>query len=127
MRHYSQYTRNALRIVEAHQPGFRQRINGNDRCAVCFRLLQCGEYARVVGSRILPEDHDHFRLVEVIERQLSLYRCPSELAQGGAAAFVAHIAAIGQVVCPKFPDKKLVQKCSLVARPARGVKNGFVR
>jgi hypothetical protein len=35
-----------------------------------------------------------------------------------AAAFMAHIAAIRQIICAKFPYKKLVKECGFIAGSA---------
>jgi hypothetical protein len=40
---------------------------------------------------------------------------------------VAHVRAVGQVVCAKFPGEELIKKRCLVAEPSRGVKCGLVR
>src|SRR5207237_6921252 len=49
-----------LRVLEASESGFGQRVDVDDFTAVPLRRLQRGEHARVACARILSDDEDGF-------------------------------------------------------------------
>ena len=57
-----------LRVLEALQAGFGQRVDGDDPCAAALGLLQGGEHPGVVGAGVLAGDDDQVGLVEVFQR-----------------------------------------------------------
>jgi hypothetical protein len=68
-----------LRVLEPHQSGLGQRVDAEDLRAVTLRLFQRDEHARVVGPRVLPDDHDQPCPVDVVERHRSLAHARSSV------------------------------------------------
>jgi hypothetical protein len=90
-------------------------------------LLEGAEHPRVVGARVLPDDHDQPGVVgDVLQRDGALADA-DHLGQRGAARLVAHIGAVGQVVGAEPAREQLVGERGLVARPPAGVEHGAVR
>ena len=79
----------------------------------------------MVGSRVLTDDHNHIGLTEVRQTNRTLSDT-NRASEGLPAGLVAHVRAIGEVVCTETTNHELVQEGSFVARPARGVKHGTI-
>ena len=114
-----------LRVLEPHQAGLGQRVDGDDVAAVALGLLQRGEHARVVGARVLAHDEDQVGVVDVVEAHVALADAQG-LRERGAAGLVAHVAAVGQVVGAVGAGEELEEERGLVVEPARGVEEGLV-
>ena len=56
-----------LWMFESSESCFWKRIDVNDVCTVVFCIPQCREHPRMIGSRVLSDDHDHISMIEVIE------------------------------------------------------------
>src|SRR5882672_3461709 len=79
----------------------------------------------MIGAGILPRDHDHLRLVEIVEPDRALPD-PDRLTQAAAPRLVAHVGAVRQVVGSEFAHEELIEKGRLVAGPPAGVEDGLV-
>src|SRR5207245_1878517 len=114
-----------LRILEPEIADLRHRIDRDNLCSRFLRLLQAVQHARVIRSRILADDKDRVRLHEI--RQLdAAFADPNHFLQCRATRFVAHVRAVGQIVCSKLTSEQLIEKRSLIARPAACVKGGRI-
>ena len=79
----------------------------------------------MIGTGVLPKYDDDFCFVKIMK----FYRAfahAQRFAQGHTAAFVTHVAAVGQIIGAILPYKKLVQKSSFVTGAARCIKDGFI-
>ena len=115
-----------LRILESHQSGFRQGVDGDDLAAIAFCPLQGQEHPRVVRARILPENQDDLGPIEVVERN-GPFADADGRREGGAARFVAHVRTVGQVIRAELTHEQLIKERRLVAGPARGIEDRLVR
>ena len=114
-----------MRILEPEIADLRHRIDRDNLCSRFLRLLQAVQHARVIRSRILADDKDRVRLHEI--RQLdAAFADPNHFLQCRATRFVAHVRAVGQIVCSKLTSEQLIEKRSLIARPAACVKGGRI-
>jgi hypothetical protein len=114
-----------LRVLEPHQAGLGQRVDGHDVASVALGLLQRGEHPGVVRPRVLAHDEDQVGVVDVVQAHIALADAEG-LRQRGAAGLVAHVAAVRQVVGAERPDEELEQERGLVADPAGGVEERLV-
>ena len=67
----------------------------------------------MIGAGVLPEDHNDFGFVKIIQRDRT-FADAEHFAKSNATTFVAHVAAVGQVVGAVFSHEKLVEKCGFV-------------
>ncbi len=56
-----------LRMLKMIQSGFKQRINANDFASAARRRLKRSEHARMIGARILANDENRIRMIEIAE------------------------------------------------------------
>lgn len=61
-----------LGVLEAHEPGLGQRIDGDDTATAALGLLQRGQHPRMVGAGVLSYDEDEVGVVQVVERDAAL-------------------------------------------------------
>jgi hypothetical protein len=120
-----QQAHDLLRILETHQSGFRQRVDGDDLAAISFRPLQRQQHPRVVRAWILPDNQDHLGSIEVVERN-GPFADADGRREGGAARFVAHVGTVGQVIRAQLTHEQLIQERRLVAGAARGIEDRLV-
>jgi hypothetical protein len=121
----AQHAFHLLRVAEAHQAGFRQGVDRDDGGALCLCFLQGAEHARMVGARVLAQDHDDLGLVKVFQFHRP-FADAQRFAQGYAAALMAHIAAVGQVIGAILPHEKLVQESCFIAGAARSIEHRLI-
>ncbi len=121
-----QITGDLLRIAIAPQAGLVERVDADDRRAAPMRLLQRRQHARMIRARILPEDEDGIRAVEVLETDGAL-AAAEHLAHRHAARFVTQVRRIRQVVGAEFTREQLIQERGLVAAATRSVEDRLVR
>ena len=88
-------------------------------------MFECGEHARVIGPRILANDHDELGLVEVVEINRSLADAYG-FVERGSARLVAHVRAVRQVIRAELAREELVQEGGFVACATSGVEGGVV-
>src|ERR1051325_11504796 len=111
-------------MLEACHADFRERINMDQLAASSFRAFERRQHARMVRARILTNDKDRVRFVEVFERDSSLPDT-NRFAQRRAARLVTHVRTIRQVVGAELTHKELIQKSRLVAGAAGSVEDGL--
>ena len=115
-----------LRMSEAEKSGLPEWVDGNDPGSILDRCFKGRKHTGVIGAGILANTEDGVRLVEILKGHGSLSNADGCL-QGRSGGFVAHVRAIWKVVGAKMPDKKLIEKGSLIACAARGVKDPLIR
>ena len=115
-----------LRVLEALQAGFGQRVDGDDGGARSLGRLQRGQHPRVIGARVLAHHDDQVGGDEIgdVDRALA---DADRLDQRHPARLVAHVRTVGQVVGAEAPGEQLVQERGFVARPTRRVERRGVR
>ena len=93
---------------------FRQWIYVDDGAAATFRRKQSRQHARMIRTGILSDDEDRVTKIEILEHDRALAET-ERLFHSGAAGFMTHVRAVGQVVRSKLSYEKLIKKCSFVA------------
>ena len=111
-----------LRILEPHQAGLGQRVDGDDLGAVGLCLLQDRQHAGMVGARVLTGDQDAVGVRDVVDGHRALADADG-FGERGPRRFVAHVRAVGQVVGAEAAYQQLVEERGLVAGAARGVEH----
>ena len=79
----------------------------------------------MIGAGVLAENKNSLRLLEILQAHGAFADADGGL-ERGAAGFVAHVRAVGQVVGAKPPGHELVQIRGLIHRAAGCVKDRFV-
>ena len=111
------HLQHVLRISKALQPTFAQRVDADDARAPTSCLTQFTQHARMVGTRVLPEDKNRIGFLKIIQGDRA-FAAADALNHAHAAGLMAHVGAVGEVVGAVFTHKQLVQKRSLVAGPS---------
>ncbi|PMQ06159.1 hypothetical protein DyAD56_05860 [Dyella sp. AD56] len=115
-----------LRIGEALQRAFLQRIEHDDgRTATCH-LMQRAHHARMVGARVVAHRDNEFAMVEVVQRHRTLANA-NGVRQAHTGGFVTHVGTIGEVIGAELPREQLVKEGGLVRGAARGVELHRIR
>src|SRR5437588_12794579 len=94
---------------------FRQWIYVDDGAAATFRRKQSCQHARMIRTGILSDDEDRVTKIEIFEHDRALAEA-QRLFHSGAAGFMTHIRAIGQIVRAELSNEQLIKKCRFVAR-----------
>ena len=115
-----------MRVLEPEVTDLRHRIDRDNFRGGFFRLLQAVQHPRVIRCRVLADDKNRVSLRE-ISQLYTAFPDADHFIQCRAARFVAHVRAIRQIVGPELADEQLIEKRSLVTRPAAGIKRGRVR
>ena len=113
-------------MLETSQAGFRQWIDVDNFAAAPFCLQQRGQHARMVRSRILPDHENRVAEIKILEPHRAFAKA-DRFFHSGAAGFMAHVRAVGQVVGSELSHKELIKKRGFVAGAAGSVKDRFVR
>lgn len=121
-----EHLQRVLRVLEALQATFLERVDTHHLGATLNRIAQRVEHAWVVGARVLAPDENRIGMLEVVEGDGALAD-PDALPQGNATGFVAHVRAVGEVVGAVSTHEKLVQVGRFVAGAPRGIELGLVR
>ena len=121
-----QHFQRVLRVGEALQPAFAQRIEGEHARAALHRAAQFAEHARMVGAGILAEHQDQVGLFEIVQGHRALADADL-LAQRHARGFVAHVRTVREIVGAELAHEQLVQERGLVAGATGGVEDRLVR
>ncbi len=79
----------------------------------------------MVCTGILTDNKDRLRSIEIFEGDRSLPDAYC-FVQSRTTRFVAHVGAIGKVVCAELTGEELIKKSRFVARPSRGIKDRLV-
>src|SRR5471032_267887 len=80
----------------------------------------------MVRRRILAEEQQGIRVLEILERDGSLAYAHGSR-QTPARGFVAHVRTVGEIVGAVHAHEQLVQEGGFVARATRGIEGGAVR
>src|ERR1051326_6167246 len=80
----------------------------------------------MIGSRILTDDNDCIRFIEVVEGYGPLADA-DRFAQRRTARLVTHVRTIRQIVRAKLAYEELIQKSRFVAGAAGSVKDRLIR
>ena len=113
-----------LGVDEREESCFSKGVDHNDRDSLAG-LLEGGQHAGVVGSRVLSDHKDAIGLFKVAELD-SAFPDSNGLRESHPAGFVTEIAAIRQIIGPQATGEKLVQKGGLVARSPGSIEDGFI-
>ncbi len=114
-----------MRILEAHQAGFGQRVDGDDLGAGPLCPLEGQQHPRMICARVLPKDEDQLGLLEIVKPDRPLAYADRR-AQRRSARFMAHIRAVGQVVRAELPHEQLIEEGGFVARPPGRIEDRFI-
>ena len=98
-----------LRILEAEQPGLDERVDGNDLRARALGVGQRGEHARVIGGRVVADEEDDLRFLEVVDFHAALAHADGG-GKGRAGTLVAHVGAVREIVGAEVPGEDGVKK-----------------
>ncbi len=79
----------------------------------------------MVRARIVPENKDELRSLNVLERRCALANA-ERLHLGYTRGLVAHVRAIRKIVRPELASKQLQKKGRLVSRLSRGIEGGLI-
>ena len=101
----AEHVKGFLRVFEANQPGFEERVDGDDFAAVAHGFLQFGEHARVAGAGILPDHENGIGMGEIVDSDRGFSEA-DDFGKAGAAGFMAHVGAIGEVVGAELSNPK---------------------
>ncbi len=115
-----------LRRLEALKRPLAKGVEGDDGGAAPRRVAQARHHAGTVGARVLPEDEDTVRLVEIIQQDGALANAERKR-QTDACRLVTHIRAIRKVVGAVLPREELVEEGRFVRGAAGRVKLRHVR
>ena len=115
-----------LRMLEAHQASFSQRIHAHNGAAAPRCRLQISEHAGMAGPGILPDNENKIGQLKIAQRYRA-FADADDRRERGAAGFMTHVGAVGKVVGAELAHEKLVKKSGFVAGAAGGIKDGFIR
>ena len=115
-----------LRMGEAEQAGFLQRIHRDHPRPTGDRFLKGRQHPRMIRPGILADAEDDIRFQEIVQRHGALAH-PDGFLQGQAARLVTHVRAVRQVVGAESAHEHLPQEGGLVARAAGSVEERLVR
>ena len=114
-----------LWVLEVQQARLLERVDRQDLRAALLRLLEVREHPRVVGSGIVPLQHDQIGLVDVLEDHAGL-AYSDRFGERDRRRLVAHVRAVRQVVGAVRPDEQLIGEGSLVRGTAGCVEDRLV-
>ena len=115
-----------LRILEPHQAGLGQRVDGDDLRAVGLGLLQHREHARMVGAGVLPGDQDAVGVFDVVSTVTEPLPMPIDSTSAVPDDSWHMLEQSGRLLVPKLRTQQLVEERGLVAGAARRVEQRFV-
>ena len=121
-RHHRQ---RVLRVDEGDEALLDHRVEGDDLAAALFQILEIVQEARAVGAGVLPEIEIAVGLGQIVERDRADGRS-DHLGQPDRGRFVAHIAALRQVVVPVGAGQQGVEIARLEPRMAGCVEDDIV-
>ena len=115
-----------LGLGEPDQRTFRHRIDGHDGHLPLPGLHQVAHHARRIRARVLADDENRFRMLEVVEHDGALANTDRRR-QPAAGRLMAHVGAVGEVVGAELAHEDRIQEGRLVGRAARRVELRLVR
>ena len=108
-----------LRIGEALEPAFLQRVEGDDLDPALAAAAQVMEHPRSVRPDILTEEQDHVAFLEILEPRRADGNADRRL-EADRGRFVAHVRAVGQVLVAVHPRHQAVHvRCLEAGAPRR--------
>ncbi len=125
-RGFGEHLDRRLRVGEALQAAFPQRVEGDDRHAPAAGVLQRMQHPRRIRADVLAEEQDQIGRLEILQHRRP-DRHADRLRQRLGGRFVAHVGGVGQVVGAVDPRVQRVHVARFQRGPARGVEHHRVR